>query len=72
MDMAPSGLLHLLPVSESLQTELQHPVRLALLGRYEAHDVLIQAVGYYLGMHVGGESVLIFLLCHLAHELVLF
>ena len=69
--MSPRGLLERLPVAERLQSELQHPLRLALLLGDEPHDVLGESYGYYVGVHVCGEAVFVLLLRHLAHVFIL-
>ena len=66
--MSPSGLLKFLPVAERLQSELKHPFWLSLLLGDEPHNVLIESLVYDVGVHVSGEAVLVFLLCHLAHK----
>ena len=70
MHVSPRGLLHREPVAESLQAEVEHPFRLALLGRNEPHDVLVQSSVDYLCVYVGGEAELVFLFGHAAHKLV--
>ena len=49
-----------LPVSESLQTELEEPFRLALLARDEPHSLFCQAGGHNLRVDIRSETVFIF------------
>ena len=72
VDMGPIGLLQGLPIAEGLETEVEHPLRFALLFGNEAYDVLVEAGVDNLGMDVGGEAVFVLLLGDLANELVLF
>ena len=72
VDVSPRRLLERLPVAQGLQPELKHPLRLTLLLRDEAHDILVESSLYDVRMHVGGEAVLIFLVGHLAHVCVLY
>ena len=69
--MSPRGLFLRLPIVIRLQAEVEHPFRLALLLRNQAHHVLVKARVYYVGMHVGGEAELVFLLRHLLYKLVI-
>ena len=55
----PGGLLHGQPPTIGLEPPLGHPLRLGLLGRDEAHDILVQALGGLVGLDVGDESVLV-------------
>ena len=68
--VSPSGLLLRAPVAESLQAEVEEPLRLTFLLRDEAHHVLVQACRDDLGVDVGGEAVLVFLLGNAAHQLI--
>ena len=56
--------------SERLQSELQHPLGLVLLGRDEPHHILVESLLDYLGLHVGSEAELILLLRHLSYEFI--
>ena len=60
--MRPLRERHLLPAAECLQTELQHPLRLILLGRNQAYDVFIKTFRYELLLDFGHEAVFIFLI----------
>ena len=70
MHMAPLRLLLLFPIFQGAQAEVQQPLRLSLLLRDEAHDILVQSDGYDFGMYVSGEAELIFLLGHLTHKVI--
>ena len=70
--MSPLRLRLLLPIAESLQSELQHPFRLPLLSRDEPNDILVQPDWYNLCMNVRGEAELVFLFGHLTDVLILF
>ena len=59
--MGPCRESHLLPAAECLQTELEHPFRLVLLGRNQAYNVLIQTLGNELLLDIGHKAVFIFL-----------
>ena len=63
--MGPCRKRHLLPAAECLQTELQHPFRLILLGRNQTDYVLIQTFGYELLLDIGDEAVFILFLCYI-------
>ena len=71
MHVAPLGFLLLLPVAKRLQAEVEHPLRLAFLLRYEAHYVLVQSFLYYLSMYVGSKAELVLLFGHLTDKLIL-
>ncbi len=62
MHMRPRRLLHRQPMAIRLEPPLQHELRLILLRRDQADDVLIQARRRRVGLHVGEEAVLVFLL----------
>ena len=68
MYVSPCGLIDSLPIAERLQAKVEHPFGLAFLLGYEPHHILVQTLFYYVGMHVGGEAVFIFLLGHLSHK----
>mmetsp|Transcript_20081 Transcript_20081/g.52246 ORF Transcript_20081/g.52246 Transcript_20081/m.52246 type:complete len:278 (-) Transcript_20081:1701-2534(-) len=57
--VAPPWLLHCQPLTEGLQAELQHPVRLVLLGTDGTHHILIQAFGEGLALNEGLEAKLV-------------
>ena len=59
--MGPCRESHLLPAAECLQTELEHPFRLVLLGRNQTDYVFIQALGNELLLDIRHKAVLIFL-----------
>ena len=59
--MCPLRERHLLPAAESIQTELKHPLRLLLLRRDQAYDILVQTLGYEFLLDIGDEAVLILL-----------
>ena len=59
LDLGPGRLLQGQPALERLQPPLQHPFRLVLLGRDEADDVGVQALGRELLVDVGDEAVLV-------------
>ena len=48
------------PVSVSLQTEVKQPIRLSLLARNKAYDILVQTCRYYFRIYVRCKTVLIF------------
>ena len=62
VDVRPGGLLHGQPVPVGLEAPFQQPLRLVLLGRNQADDVLVQAAGDGIGFDVGDEPPLIFLI----------
>ena len=68
--MSPLRLFHSLPVAEGLQAEVEHPLGLALLCRYKAHDILGQTVWYDFSVHVCGKAVFILLFRHAADKFV--
>ena len=55
------GHLHGKPVTICLESELKHPVGLALTLRYQTYGILRKATVYDLRVHIGGESVPVFL-----------
>src|SRR6185312_1880412 len=57
----PVGLAHLQPAAEGAEPPFQHPFRLALLGRNEAHRVLVEALGREIHLDVGDEAVFVLL-----------
>ena len=59
VDVRPGRLVHREPVPVGLEPPLGHPVRLALLRRDEAHDVLGQAGRQRLLLDVGDEAGLV-------------
>ena len=63
--MSPFRKDHLLPVAESLQTELQHPFRLILLRRNKTDYILIQTLRYELLLDIRHKAVLILLVCNI-------
>ena len=71
MYVPPARFRLLLPVAESLQPEVKHPLRLPFLSRDEPDDVLVQALLYDFSVHVRGEAELVFLLGHLADKVVI-
>ena len=71
-DVSPFWFLHRCPMAECFQAKLKHPFRLAFLLRDEPHDIFVQSFFYYFCMYVGGESVLIFLFCHLTYKCIFF
>ena len=70
--MSPLGLLHRGPVAVGFQTEVEQPFGFFLLGRYEPHHVFVESAFYDFGMYVGGEAILVLLVCHLAYILIRF
>ena len=58
--MRPGGNLHLLPLPECPETELQQPAGLFLLPGNEAYDVFVQPFRNELLLHPGLKTVLIF------------
>src|SRR6266566_4035210 len=62
LHVGPVRLAHPEPVAVGLQAPLQHPFRLALFGRDQPDDVLVQAGRHDLGFDVGDEAVLVRLL----------
>ena len=70
--MGPLGNLHLLPLPEGVQPELQEPFRFVLLGRNKPDDVLIQALRYELLLHVCHEAVFILLFRKFFNYIVFF
>src|SRR6266566_1593944 len=70
LHVGPVRLAHLEPVAVGLQAPLQHPFRLALFGRDQPDDVLVQTGRHDLGFDVGDEAVLVRLLdvgCYTGH-----
>ena len=61
LEVAPVGFLHHLPFPESVQPELQQPVRLALLFGNHPYYVLVQPLGNIFLLYVSDKSFLIFL-----------
>ena len=59
MHPGPVGLLHGQPAAERGQAPFQHPFRLALLGRDEAHRVFGQALGRHVHLDVGDKAVFV-------------
>mmetsp|Transcript_40814 Transcript_40814/g.103413 ORF Transcript_40814/g.103413 Transcript_40814/m.103413 type:complete len:292 (-) Transcript_40814:346-1221(-) len=57
--VAPLGLLHGQPLAVRAQAEVQQPLRLLLLGRDEAHRVLVQPLGNRHRLHRRCESILV-------------
>ncbi len=47
------------PMAVSLKTEVQQPLRLTFLCRYQAHDLLAQSAGNDVGVDVGREAILV-------------
>ena len=72
VEMAPSGLLHGLPLAECVQTELQEPLRLFLEGGYRADNVLVQALRNIDLLDVRDESFLVLLLRDVLQQFFLF
>lgn len=68
--MSPCGFLLLLPVTESLQTEVEHPHGLAFLLRDQSDDILVQSFLNNVSMNIGGEAEFILLLRHLTYKIV--
>ena len=68
--MAPGGLLHRLPLAEGVQAEIQEPGRLAFLGRDQADDILVQALGHELLLDFRNEAFLVFLGRYVPDDLV--
>ena len=62
VNVGPGGLFEGEPMPISLETPLEQPLRLFLLGGNQADDVLIQAAGDGVGSNIGDESPLIFLI----------
>ena len=59
VDARPGRLLHADPAPVGLQPPLGHPLRLVLLGRDEADDVLVQSLRREVGLDVGREAVFV-------------
>jgi hypothetical protein len=59
VQMGPRRHLHGQPLAVGLQAEVEEPLRLALLLRYQPYDVLVQALGNELLLHLGLEAVLV-------------
>jgi hypothetical protein len=70
--MAPSGLLHGLPLAECVQTELQKPFRLFLEGGYRTDNILVQALRDVDLLDVRDESFLVLLLRDVLQQFFLF
>ena len=68
--MRPIGHLQSQPIVVCLEAEVEQPLRLALLGRDEAHHLFVQAHRNHFRVHIGGETVFIFLLGKLTHKLI--
>ena len=71
-EVRPRRRLHLEPVAVGPQARLGHPLRFALLGRDQAHDLLAQAARNRLGLDVGGETVLVHPAFYLFYDVILF
>ena len=71
-EVRPRRRLHLEPVAVGPQARLGHPLRFALLGRDQAHDLLAQAARNRLGLDVGGETVLVLPAFYLFYDVILF
>ncbi len=72
IQMSPLGHLHPLPLSESVQPELQHPFRLFLETRDGAYDVLVQSLGYEVLPDLRDEALLVLLPGDLLNYLIFF
>ena len=59
VEMRPVGLLHLLPATERLQTELQQPFGFALLLGNETDHILVEALANGVGGNVGNKAPLV-------------
>ena len=70
--MTPLGHLHLLPLSESVQPELQQPFRLFLEPGDGADDVLVQPLGNEVLPNLGDEALLVLLPRDLLYDLIFF
>ena len=68
-DMPPIGLSHGLPMTESLQAELKHPVGFTFLRGDQSDDILVQTPLDDLGLNIGGEAELVLLLGYATHQL---
>ena len=68
--MGPRGHVHRQPVAVGLQAEVQQPGGLAFLFGDEAHGVLREAAVDDVGVHVGGEAVLVLLFGQLLYVFV--
>ena len=71
VDVSPCGNGESLPVAVSLQTEVEEPVGLSLLLGDKPHDILVESFRDDLGLYVGGETILIFLVYHLLYKLII-
>ena len=58
-------------LAKRLQTKLQQPFRLVLLGRNQAHNILVQALLDNLGLDVGGKTELVFPFCNLPYKSII-
>ena len=61
VQMPPRRDLHPLPLTKSVQTEIQQPLRFLLFRRDETYDFLIQTLGNEFLFEIRHEPVLIFL-----------
>ena len=61
LDVGPLRLRHRQPVPVGLQSPLEHPSGLILLGRDQADDVLVQPGRNQVSFHVGVKAILVFL-----------
>ena len=61
INIGPARLNHSQPVAISLQTPLQHPIRFALFGRYDADHVFAQAGRDCVGIQIGDKTLFVFL-----------
>ena len=79
--MGPAGHLHLLPLAESVETELQQPRRLLFPRGNEPDNVLVKALGDEFLLYVSDEAFLVlpggeflydlFVICHGSAKIVI-
>ncbi len=68
LDPRPARLLHRAPALERLEPPRGQPLGLALLGRDEAHDLVVQTHGCDVGLDLGDEAVLVLVPGVVAHR----
>ena len=69
VEVRPIGLFQGQPMAESLQAEVQQPLRFLFLPGNQADDVLIQAFRREIGFNVGHKAVFILLVCDFADDI---
>ena len=71
LQMTPVGLLHGLPLAESVQAELQQPFRLVLFLRYEAYHIFVKALADGVCLDIGDKTPFILLVGNLLYDTII-